>query len=246
MARRVQRRHGVKTDLYQAVKVDMPSEEKEVISEAVEAAPLTEAEEPVKDVVTAAEPEPSEEGSKPSKKNKNNKDKGFLNSLNKVREADTSASIPASVLSTILVLIFGVMIGVIAQAAEFFGENSTIWWQDIIKDLEMNVIFTKFPIWFLLGLTVSVCSQRPLKAAINELVFFIGTIVGRMMLPRIFSEAAPPDDIFRWVIIAIIAVPLAVIFWYAKSRSLYSIIFSGKIMMDSKPQNSNQMSVKLS
>ena len=154
----------------------------------------------------------------------------LFKTLDKVREPDLTASVPASVLSTILVGVFGVAVGLLAQAAEFFAENSTVWWQDIVKDLQFDVVFSKFPIWFLLGLTVAVCSTRPLKAAINELVFFACTIVGRMLLPKVFADATVPESFSTWIMITAISIPLAVIFWYAKSRSWPSIAFDAIIL----------------
>ena len=62
----------------------------------------------------------------------------LFKTLDKVREPDLTASVPASVLSTILVGVFGVAVGLLAQAAEFFAENSTVWWQDIVKDLQFD------------------------------------------------------------------------------------------------------------
>ena len=226
MARRVQRRPGVKSDTNF---IDIP---KEVLQEAEEKfAEEEKAEAEIKPEEAIAEEPEMKETEKPDKKaRKKTSSTRKPSKLDAFREPDTSATLPASILSTLLIAVFGGGVGIVAQAAEYFGANSTIWWQDIIKDMQMNVVFTKFPIWFLLGLTVAVCSQRPLKAAINEFVFFLFTIVGRMAFPRVFPEAAAPEHIGTWVLITVISVPLALIFWYAKSRSVYSIIFDGIII----------------
>ncbi len=87
--------------------------------------------------------------------------------LDRIREPETDVSLASSIVSTILVAIFGLIVGIVAQTFEYFASNSSVWWMDIIKDLQLNVVFHKFPIWFMLGLTVAVSSSRPLKAAIN-------------------------------------------------------------------------------
>ncbi|MBR6472873.1 MAG: hypothetical protein IKS99_03975 [Firmicutes bacterium] len=156
--------------------------------------------------------------------------KNKLEFLNRIREPELGTSKAASILSTILVLMFGVCIGVFREAVHYFSTNSTIWWQDIVKDLEFDMVFEKLPVWFMLGLTVAVCSQRPLKAAINELVFFIGVIVGFHLLPKIFADAEVPESTSKWIMIAAISVPLAVVFWYSKSRSWGSIAFDCLIL----------------
>ena len=148
-----------------------------------------------------------------------------LQKLDRIREPDADVSLAASILSSILVVIFGAAVGLVSQAAIFFGQNSTVWWQDIVSDFEIDVLFSKFPVWFMFGIIVAVASSSYLKAMINEFCFFVGVCIGKTMLPRVFAEAAGPDDLGKWVLIAVISVPLAFIFWYAKSGSWPSIIF---------------------
>lgn len=156
--------------------------------------------------------------------------KDKIQSLDRIRERDLDVSIASSIISTLLVLIFGVIVGAVAQTFEYFAASSSVWWQDIVKDLQLNVIFEKPPIWFMLGLLVAVSSSRPIKAAINELVFFIGVIAGFFAVPVVFSGASGPDNLGTWVLIAVISVPLAMIFWYAKSNSWPSIAFDALII----------------
>ena len=156
--------------------------------------------------------------------------KNKLETLDKIRERDLDVSLASSIVSTILVLIFGVIVGAVAQTFEYFAASSSVWWQDIVKDLQLNVIFEKPPIWFMLGLLVAVSSSRPIKAAINDLAFFIGVIVGFRLVPMVFSGASGPEHMTKWIIIAIVSVPLAMVFWYAKSNSWPSIAFSALIV----------------
>lgn len=150
--------------------------------------------------------------------------------LDRIREPETDVSLASSIVSTILVAVFGLIVGIVAQTFEYFATNSSVWWMDIIKDLQLNVVFHKFPIWFMLGLTVAVSSSRPLKAAINEFAFFAGVIVGFNVVPIVFSQASRPDNMGTWIIALIVSVPLAMIFWYAKSRSWPSIAFDAIII----------------
>ena len=156
--------------------------------------------------------------------------KNTLERLDRIRERDKEVSIAANILSSLLILFLAVIVGAVVLAIQYFAGNSTVWWQDIVKDLEFNLVFHKFPIWFMLGLTVAVCSQRPLKAAINELVFFIGVIVGFNIVPIIFKDAPKPENLMTWVLIAAVSVPLAMIFWYSKSGSWPSILFDALII----------------
>ncbi len=150
--------------------------------------------------------------------------------LDRIREPETDVSLASSIVSSILVAVFGIVVGAVAQTFEYFAANSSVWWQDIVKDLQLNVVFEKFPFWFMLGLTVAVSSSRPLKAAINEFVFFVGVIVGFNIVPIVFSAAQRPDNMMTWIIAAVVSAPLAMIFWYAKSSSWPSIAFCAVII----------------
>ena len=154
----------------------------------------------------------------------------YFDKLDRIRERDMDVSIASSIVSTVLVLIFGVIVGAVAQTFEYFAASSSVWWQDIVKDLQLNVIFEKPVIWFMLGLLVAVSSSRPIKAAVNELAFFIGVIIGFFMVPIVFSGASGPESLGKWIIIAVISVPLAMVFWYAKSNSWPSIAFDALII----------------
>lgn len=153
-----------------------------------------------------------------------------FDALDKIREPETDVSLASSIVSSVLVLAFGIIVGVVAQTFEFFATNSSVWWMDIVKDLQLNEVFKRPPIWFMLGLLVAVSSSRPLKAAINEFAFFVGVIVGMNVVPIVFSSAPRPEHMTTWIIIAAISVPLAMVFWYAKSNSWPSIAFGAVII----------------
>lgn len=150
--------------------------------------------------------------------------------LDRIREPETDVSIASSIVSSILVVLFGVIVGAVAQTFEYFAASSSVWWQDIVKDLQLNVVFEKAPIWFVLGLIVAVSSSRPIKAAVNTFVFFLGVILGFNIVPIVFSAASRPDHLTTWIIIAVVSAPLAMIFWYAKSNSWISIAFDAIII----------------
>ncbi len=154
----------------------------------------------------------------------------ILLKLDKVRERDKDVKIAGSVLASILILVFGIVIGAIALTIQHFAANSTVWWQDIFKDVAVDQIFKHFPVWFMFGLGVAINSSRPIKAAINDFLFFIGVIAGYNLVPMILKDVAKPDNMGTWFLIAIVSIPLAMIFWYAKSQSWPSIAFDAVIL----------------
>ena len=70
--------------------------------------------------------------------------KQALERLDKIRERDKDVSIAASILSTILVTFLGVIVGAVALTIQYFAANSTVWWQDIFKDVGIDKIFSGY------------------------------------------------------------------------------------------------------
>lgn len=150
--------------------------------------------------------------------------------LDRIREPETDVSLASSIVSSVLIIAFGIIVGIVAQLFQFFAASSSVWWMDIVKDLQLDVIFRRPPVWFMLGLIVAVSSSSPVKAAINDLVFFIGVIIGMNVVPIVISSAGRPENLTTWIIVAIVSAPLAMVFWYAKSNSWPSIAFSAIII----------------
>lgn len=149
--------------------------------------------------------------------------------LNKIREPE-DVSKAVYIIGCVACIIAGCAVGVMVSWFNFLADNSTVWWQDIVGDLNLNVVFTKFPIWFLLGLAVAVWSGNPIKAAINELLFFVGVNFGILLAPKVFSGIGAQAGTMKWLLVGVIAAALALVFWYAKSQSWPSIAFDALII----------------
>lgn len=146
--------------------------------------------------------------------------------LSKIRRPETEdASLAVSIIASITAVAAGLAIGIAVKALQFMAANSTVWWQDFIGELQLDVVFNKFPVWFLFGLAVAVWSWTPLKAAINEFLFFLGVTGGFILAPSVVPglTSAPTPTI--WFIITVLSPVAAYIFWYAKSQSWPSILF---------------------
>ncbi len=156
--------------------------------------------------------------------------KNTLERLDRIRERDKEVSIAANILSSLLILFLAVIVGAVVLAIQYFAGNSTVWWQDIFKDVGIDQVFKHFPFWFLLGLAVAVNSSRPIKAAINEFIFFLGVIIGFNILPKVLSDVQKPDNMGTWYLVMVVSAVLAMVFWYAKSNSWPSIAFDALII----------------
>ena len=77
---------------------------------------------------------------------------------------------------------------------------------------------------------MAVNSSRPIKAAINEFIFFLGVIIGFNILPKVLSDVQKPDNMGTWYLVMVVSAVLAMVFWYAKSNSWPSIAFDAVII----------------
>ena len=146
--------------------------------------------------------------------------------LNKIREPETEdASKAVSVIGSVFAVLLGIVFAVLTQVLNHFANDSTVWWMDIVGELELNVVFNQWPLWFLFGLAAAVWSWTPLKALINEFLFFAGVIIGFHISPKVMEGIEVPENMKIWYIALVVAPILAVIFWYSKSKSWPSIIF---------------------
>lgn len=149
--------------------------------------------------------------------------------LNKIREPE-EATMASGIIASIIFVVIGIVVGAAVSWINYTAEHSTVWWQDIVGDLQLNTVFSSFPIWFLMGLCVAVWSYHPIKAAINEIAFFVGVTAGHIIGPKVIPGIESTGGSTKWLLVGVIAAALAVIIWYAKSTSWPSIAFDAVII----------------
>lgn len=94
--------------------------------------------------------------------------------LNKIRVPDTNKNLKNSIISTVLILLLGVILGVFFKWLDNLSIDSTVWWQNILEILGLRNVFSLFGIWIFIAVTISVFSKTPFKATVNVLLFFMG------------------------------------------------------------------------
>lgn len=88
--------------------------------------------------------------------------------LNKIRVPDTNENLKNSIISTVLILLLGVILGVFSKWLDNLSIDSTVWWQNILEILDLRNVFSLFGIWIFIAVTISVFSKTPFKAAVND------------------------------------------------------------------------------
>lgn len=150
--------------------------------------------------------------------------------LNKVRLPNKSIKTKNKILSTILIFLFGVVLGIFSKWLDNLSINDSVWWQNILGILDLSNIFSMFGIWIFIAVIISVFSKTPLRASINVLLFFIGMTVSYHLYTILFSGFNPMKYMLIWYSITLISPLLAYICWYAKGKSKISMLISSLIL----------------
>ena len=150
--------------------------------------------------------------------------------LRDIRKPKAIKSKTASVRSTVLIFLFGIVTGFAAKWLDSLVFDDTIPWLRVMERLDLGDLFTALAIWLLLALIIAVFSYTPGKAAVNVFVFFAGMCAAYHLYSILFSGFDPGNYMLIWYGITLISPVMAVLCWYAKGESTASIILSALIL----------------
>ena len=150
--------------------------------------------------------------------------------LNKIRIPDKNQKTKNKILSTFLIFLFGVILGIFSKWLDNLSTNDSIWWQYILGILDLRNVFSSLGIWLLIAVTISVFSKNPRRASINVLFFFIGMTVSYHLYTIFFSGFNPMQYMMIWYAFTLLSPLLAYICWYAKGKSKISMLISSLIL----------------
>lgn len=126
------------------------------------------------------------------------------------------------VMISIVMLIFGAVLGAFSKWLDSMSIDDAIWWQRLLGILDLRNVFSSFAVWLLLGLVISAYSRSPIRAAVNVFAFFAGMCVSYHWYTVAFCGFNPRRYMMIWYGITLLSPFFAVVCWYGKGKSRFS------------------------
>ena len=138
-----------------------------------------------------------------------------------------SEILPRQIIRTILILLLGIALGVLSKFLDCTASNVL---PPVLEYLDVRNFLGRFAIWMLLGLCIAVYSPSPIRAAVNEFVFFSGMIASYYAYSKWIAGFFPQSYVLVWVGFTVVSPLLAWICWYAKGAGWLSFGISSLLM----------------
>ena len=154
----------------------------------------------------------------------------MINFLEKVRTSNYNLTTFNKIRNSIMIFIFGILLGIFSKWLDNLPLNNSIWWQHILGILDLGNVFSSLGVWILISVCISIYSNSPLRASINVFIFFLGMCVSYHIYTIIFAGFNPMNYMLIWYAITLISPFMAFICWYAKGSGISAFIINVSII----------------
>lgn len=146
--------------------------------------------------------------------------------LDNIRKAKPTRSTSEKVLTSLGILMLGIVLEVLAKALEAHYTSLPDILARVERFLDFHNFLLELAVWFLIAICIAVYSRTPLRAGINVFSFFVGILISLYMYSYIATGAFPSNIELSWLIITIFSPVFGYICWYAKGRGAAAVFVS--------------------
>ncbi|MDG5471965.1 hypothetical protein P6709_09405 [Jeotgalibacillus sp. ET6] len=135
---------------------------------------------------------------------------------------------PRKVIHSILLLIAGVLLGVMAKVLDETPSNSLPY---LLEVLDLRNFFSRIGVWIFLAMLITLYSKSPFKSALNVFLFFAGMVGSYYLYTVLIAGFYLGDYMMIWIFITGISPFLAFLCWYARGKSLMAVSLSSLLIV---------------
>ncbi len=147
--------------------------------------------------------------------------------LRKIREPKKTVSLTKKLLFSLLILLFGIAMGVGSKMLDTMAFNEL---PGFLQAIDIINLLGRLAIWIFIAVVISVYSNSPLRAALNTFLFFLGMVASYYVYSMLAAGFFPRSYAMIWFAITAVSPFLAFVCWYAKGKGWIAIVISGLIL----------------
>ena len=147
--------------------------------------------------------------------------------FNRIRKPN-SLSVPKAIVNSLMIFMSGIILGIISKALDEIPVNLL---PTFFEMIDLRNFFSRIGFWMFIGICIAVYAKTPLRAALNNILFFIGMVGSYYIYTITIAGFFPKSYMMLWVGMTIISPVLGMLCWYAKGTHIVSVCISAIIFM---------------
>ena len=151
----------------------------------------------------------------------------MFKNLKDIRCVERKTTISYKIIVIVGFLILGILLGVLSKHLDCTASNELPY---IVQLLDIRNFFSRFAIWVLIALDISVYSNSPVEAGMNVFAFFLGMVSSYYWYSNYVAGFFPKSYAVIWFGMTLITPLMAYVCWYAKGTSKVSFSLSAMII----------------